>query len=162
MNAYLLVSITVFALFLTYFWVKYGVQSSISATYRLLQREFPKAAHSIWVALFFMLAVAILSCGQSAWYFLSAVGLLGVGAFPAYWEKAYVKKHITAAYIAYAFPLLKLLLFTPCTTIPAITAAWIVITALLTLKVIQLPYRTTLVEITGFILIIIGLLPPSP
>lgn len=154
MNLYLLISVLVFALFLSYFWTKHGIQSSISATYRLLLAGFPVGAHSIWVGLFFMLAVAILSTGQSAWYFLSAVGLLGVGAFPEYWEKDQVKNHVTAAYIAFAFPLLKLLLFTPGTVVPAVTAAWIVFAALLTFKIIRIPYRTTIVEITGFILII--------
>lgn len=156
MSIYLIISLSVFGLFLAFFWLKYGIQRSISATYRLLLLHFSKAAHSIWVALFFMLAIAILSTGQSAWYFFSAVGLLGVGAFPQYWEKAEVRKHVTAAYIAYAFPIVKLALFTPGLTAPLLATAWIVFIGLLSINALKIPYRTTIIELSGFIVIIVG------
>jgi hypothetical protein len=162
-----LLSVTViFAVFISFFWfvIKapdtgkvYGIQPSFSATYKILQVATPKAAHSIWLGLFFLLAIAIIATGQSAWYFGSAVGLMGVGAFPEYWEKDEIKKHVGAAYLAYLVPIIYMLFFDGSWVATVLAAMWLVFSGLCSTKLIKIKYPTTTYELLGFILIIVRL-----
>ena len=165
-NIILLISTGVFALFLVALWFvvknpetgsSFGIQDSVSATYKLLLALLPKAAQSVWILLFFILAVGIIATGQNAWYFGSAVGLCGVGAFPEYWERDSVKKHISAAYLAYLVPMVYMLFFDGRVFTTVLAAAWLVFAALCSFNVVQLKYRTTIYELAGFMAIAIGL-----
>lgn len=166
-NIILLICAGIFALFLVAMWfvVKnpetgkaFGVQKSISANYKLLLAVLPQAAHSIWLLLFFLLAVGIIATGQNAWFFGSAVGLCGVGAFPEYWERDDVKKHVAAAYLAYLVPVLYLLFFDGHVFTTVLSAVWVAFAALCSLKVITINHSTTVYEIAGFAVIITGLM----
>ncbi|WP_346856589.1 hypothetical protein [uncultured Draconibacterium sp.] len=161
----LIVSIVLFAAFWAVMWFvlkdkngqAYGLQTSISATYKILLEKLPKEAHSIWIGLFVLLAIGIVSAGESAWYFGSAIGLLGVGAFPEYWEKDEVKKHIGAAYLAYLVPVVYMLFFDGMWITTVLALAWLVFAGLCSTKVIEIKNATAIYELIGFVVIVLPL-----
>ena len=158
MDNFLFIAVGIFALFLALMWFKYGVQPSISATYKLLPKKPVGLGHSIWLFLFFILAVGIVSSGQSAWYFGSAIGLLGVGAFPEYWEKDEVKKHIGSAYIAYLVPITYMIGFDGRIFTTVLASLWLIFAILCSLNILNIKNRTSVYEIIGMIVIVIGLM----
>lgn len=101
-----IILLSVFVLYVSFVWIKYGVQESISASYYKLE-----GIEKMYFTFFcWGFAVPAIILTQSGIMFLAGVGICFVGAAPEFKAPLSGKVHFTAAVIGILFSQLAILL----------------------------------------------------
>ncbi len=159
-----LISVLIFASVIIGYWVKFGIQPSISATYKLL-KESKHYADEIWLLMLTFLGIGLNFLSLDLFNVVSVAGLTIVGCKPEYWHKEEGQKHVFGAYLGY-LPLVARLFF--------INSLWFVVGCILVVLVlcvtvqfkwkgekrtlIHIKNRTAIIEIVLFVVPVLSMI----
>ncbi|MDA3781335.1 MAG: hypothetical protein PF487_14080 [Bacteroidales bacterium] len=85
--------VSVFVLYVSFIWIKYGIQKSISESYYVL----PKKENFLFVLFTWLFAIPAMILGNSLLMFFAGGGIVWVGANAAMHEEPTRAIHLTAA-----------------------------------------------------------------